>query len=197
MSLVSRVFSERRAVLVPLAIFLIGNVLVLALVVWPLQAAVSGADEARYAGAKAVESARRSEADANAQRAGKDRADVELKRFYGEILPKDFQGAVRVANFALQRLADESRVSLRSGTWDPEVVRDSRLTRMTGQLILTGDYTNIRRFLYEVETAQEFVIIERVELSQATVAQNESQLELALSVATYYHSNARAGGVTR
>jgi Tfp pilus assembly protein PilO len=193
MSLVTRVFSERRAVLVPLTIFLVGNLLVLGLVVWPLQRAVAGAEDARFAAAQRVTAARKLEADAKAQRASKERADVELRQFYGEILPKDFQGAVKVTNFALQRLAEESRVMLRSGQWDPEPIRDSRLSRMTGQVTLIGDYANIRRFLYEVETAQEFVIIESVELSQATVGPNESQLELQLKVATYYLSGAVAG----
>lgn len=197
MNIVRRVFSERRTVLVPLTIFLVGNLAVLALVVWPLQRSVAGAENARYQAAKNVEAARRLEADAKAQRSSKERADTELRKFYSEILPTDFRAAVGVANFTLGRLAERSRVIFRSGHWDQEAIRDSRLSRVTGQVTLVGDYASIRRFLYEVETAEEFLIVESVELSQSSVAQNESQLELALSVATYYLSSPLTGVVDR
>jgi len=53
---------------------------------------------------------------------------------------------------------------------------------------LVGDYQNIRRFLYAVETAREFLVVERVALSQATdlKAGNTGALEVTLDIATYY-----------
>jgi hypothetical protein len=63
---------------------------------------------------------------------------------------------------------------LRSGHWEPEPIKDSRLIRVSGTVTLVGDYANIRRFLYEVETAQEFVVIERVALSEANSTQNDN-----------------------
>lgn len=192
MSVLRRVFSERRAVAIPLTVFLVGNVAVLALVVWPLQRAVAGAEEGRYQAGSMLESARREEAQAKAQRTGKEQADLELKKFYTEILPKDYRGAVEVASFWLSRVAEESRVTFRAGQWDTEQDRDSRLVRVTGQVTLIGDYPSIRRFLYEVETAQEFVIIDEVALSSANATQTDSLLELALSVSTYYLPGATA-----
>ena len=48
MKLVARIFAERRTVMVPLVLFLLANIGVLLGVVWPMQRAVNGADEARY-----------------------------------------------------------------------------------------------------------------------------------------------------
>ena len=197
MNLVRRIFSERRAILIPLVIFLAGNIAVLALVVWPLQRAVNGAQDAQYQAAKDVEAARRAEADAKAGRASKERADTELRTFYNDILPKDFNGAVGVANFWLGRTADDARVAFKTGQWDREITKDSRLSRVTGQVTLIGEYANIRKFLYEVETAQEFVIIESVELSEASTTQNNNLLELGLSVSTYFLTDPRVRTVGR
>jgi len=192
MSLTRRVFTERRVVVLPLILFLVANVAALVFVVWPLQRTVSGAKEEQYQAAKALESARQSESQAKADHASKERADLELLKFYTEVLPKDYRSAIGVASFTLGRLAEQSHVTFKAGQWDREDVRESRLSRVTGNVTLVGEYANIRKFLYEVETAQEFVIIESVKLSQATSSQNDSQLELGLQVATYFIADARA-----
>ena len=80
--------------------------------------------------------------------------------------------------------------------YDHDQVRDSRLTRVTGDITLSGDYANVRRFLYELETSQEFIIIEKVQLSQPNAAQGgNAQLEVALTVATYFVTQAQQGAV--
>ena len=191
-SLARRIFVERRAVDIPLILFLALIIAALAFFLWPLQRAVDGAKEEQYRAAQGVEAARQGEAKVKADRASKERADLELRKFYTEILPKDDRGAVGVASFALNRLAEQSKVTFKAGQWDREVVKDSRLSRVTGKVTLIGDYANIRKFLYEVETTQDFVIIESVELSQASASQNDSLLELSLQVATYYITNAQA-----
>jgi Tfp pilus assembly protein PilO len=59
------------------------------------------------------------------------------------------------------------------------------MMKVGGQVTLTGAYADVRQFLYEVETAEEFVIIEEVSLSQSSVAQGAT-LELTLKIATYF-----------
>jgi hypothetical protein len=194
MSLLARIFAERRVVMVPLAVFLALNVAVLALIVWPLQRRVAGAADEQFQARSGLLTARSLEAQAKAERTGKERADVELRRFYTEILPRDFRGAVGLASFWLGRVAEDARLTFRAGQWDKEALRDSRLTKVTGQVTLVGDYQNIRQFLYDVETAQEFVIIEKVELAQANATQLDSLLEVSLAVATYYVTEPPAGG---
>ena len=191
MSLLRRVFSERRAVVVPVTVFLLGNLAVLALVVWPLQRSVVGGKESQFVAMQEVAAARTQEVQAKTDRANKDRADVELRKFYTEILPKDDRTAIGATTFSLSRLADESQVTFKVGQWDRSEVKDSTLTRLEGQVTLVGEYANVRRFLYEVETAQEFVIIESVQLSSASVTQNDNMLELGLVIATYYQPDAR------
>ena len=191
MSLLRRVFSERRAVVVPLTVFLAANIAVLALVVWPLQRTVAGGKESQWQVTQEVAAARTQEIQAKTDRASKDRADVELQKFYTEILPKDDRTAIGATTFSLNRLAEESNVTFKVGQWDREAVKESTLTRLSGQVTLVGEYANVRRFLYEVETAQEFVIIESVELSSSSVAQNDNMLELGLVIATYYRPDVR------
>ena len=197
MSLIGRIFSERRAVMIPLALFLLANIGVLLGVVWPMKRAVDGADEAHYQATMSLAEARKVELESKAKRNSKDRADVELKKFYSEILPVNFRGAVNVVNFYLQGVAAESKLVFRSGQWEPEALKGSKLTRVSGNVTLLGDYANIRKFLYEVESAQEFVVIERVDLSEANATQNDSRLELTLAVATYYVTDRTTTAVSR
>jgi hypothetical protein len=191
------VFSERRTVVLPLLVFLIANVAVLALVVFPLQQSVTGAEAARVQSGLSLESAKKFQKTAADQKAGKARADVELKKFYTEILPKDFAGARNLTNFWLGHIAEQTGLTYRAGQYESEEVRGSELVRFKGEVTLVGDYANIRRFLYQVETAQEFVIIDKVSLSQPGAAQGGQQLELALSVVTYYRPAAQTGVVSR
>ena len=55
--------------------------------------------------------------------------------------------------------------------------------------MLKGDYRDIRRFIHELETAPEFLVLEHVELTQ-----NENDADkgitVTIQVATYF----RAGG---
>lgn len=197
MNLLRRIFIERRAVVVPLTVFLLGNIAVLALAVWPLQRTVAGGKESQWQATQGVAAARTQEIQAKTDRAGKDRADIELRKFYTEILPKDDRTAIGATTFSLSRLADESHVTFKVGQWDRVAVKESTLTRLEGQVTLVGEYSNIRKFLYEVETAQEFVIIESVELSSASVTQNDNMLELGLVIATYYRPDVRTAAVNR
>ena len=197
MSLLRRVYSERRAVVVPLTVFLLGNLAVLALVVWPLQRTVAGGKESQFVATQGVAAARTQEIQAKTDRANKDRADIELRKFYTEILPKDDRTAIGATTFSLSRLADEAHVTFKVGQWDRSDVKDSTLRRLEGQVTLVGEYSNVRRFLYEVETAQEFVIIESVQLSSASVTQNDNMLELGLVIATYYQPDSPLAAVRK
>ena len=62
---------------------------------------------------------------------------------------------------------------------------------------VVGDYTNIRKFLYDVETAEEFVIIEEVGLSQLENVRGGDLLELELKLATYFLPRTPAGALTK
>ena len=187
MSLTRRVFKERRNVVLPILILLALNVIVLAAVVYPLKQSVDGAAEARSKAELALASAQKDHKTAVDQKGSKGRADTELKKFYTEVLPKDFAAARNLTNFWLGRIADQSKLTFRAGQYESdEKDRDSHLMKFKGDITLVGDYADIRRFLYEVETAQEFIVIESVVLSSPGAMQPGAQIELTLSVATYY-----------
>ena len=51
---------------------------------------------------------------------------------------------------------------------------------------LTGSYPDIRNFLHEIETAPEFVVIDRVTLSEGV--ESDDSLRLALELSTYFRN---------
>ena len=52
-------------------------------------------------------------------------------------------------------------------------------------MLLQGDYESIRRFIYEVETSPDFLIIDGVTLDKGEPAR---PLTLKLELSTYYRS---------
>jgi hypothetical protein len=196
MNLWRRVLNERRRVVLPLVIALVANVAVLALVVLPLKRGVSGSQQASLDAAMNLAKARKEDVDAKTARTSLERGDVELKKFYAEILPHDYSGSIDLLSDLLGDAADEAHLRYQAGSWDREDVRESSLTKITGQITLTGDYNNIRQFLYNLETAKEFVVVEKVELSQANTVRANNALEVSLNVATYYLAEPpqKAGG---
>ena len=197
MSLWKRIYLERRRVLLPVIALLAIKVGVLLLVVLPLARSVTLAERGALDARLDLATAQRQQTQAAAQRDGRDRAIVELQKFYDDVLPGSIAHATEVTNFWLQGVAEQYGVRFHSGAWAPDDVRDSSLIVYTGQVTLTGDYSDIRKFLYHVETAEQFVIVDAVELSRASAVQDESAIEVALTVSTYYLAPAGRGARAR
>ncbi len=53
-------------------------------------------------------------------------------------------------------------------------------------MTLRGNYEDIRRFIYQVETGSDFIVIDSIALQQGEEA--GSPLTLALGLSTYYHA---------
>ncbi len=190
-SLLRRIFLERRAVLLPLLVAFVVTVGVLLLVVLPLRQAVKGAEDDALASRMNLVAAKTAEKGAKQAQAGKERADQEMKKFYAEILPRNFDAAANLISFWPIKIAQQSRVKWSSGTTQTKALQDpSNLVKVSSKATLTGEYADIRRFLYEIETAEQFVIIESVELSQSGSAQSSGVLEVSLEIATYYVNEA-------
>ena len=66
-----------------------------------------------------------------------------------------------------------------------EPVDESSLDRMSANVSLSGDYSNIRRFIYDLETAEEFFVVESVKLAPSS-RRGGGSLEVLLGVATYF-----------
>lgn len=186
-SLLRRIFIERRTVLLPLVVAAVGAVGVLLLLVLPLRQSVKGAEQDALNARVNLAGARAAEKGAKQAQAGKERADQEMKKFYAEILPRNFDAAANLISFWPIKIAQQSRVKWSSGTTQTKPLQEpSNLVKVSSKATLTGDYADIRRFLYEIETAEQFVIIESVELSQSGSAQSTGVLEVSLEIATYY-----------
>lgn len=185
--LLRRIFLERRAVLLPLLVAFVVTVGVLLLVVLPLRQAVKSAEDDALQSRLNLAAAKAAEKGAKQAQAGKERADQEMKKFYAEILPRNFDSAANLISFWPIKIAQQSRVKWSSGTTQTKALQDpSNLVKVSSKATLTGEYADIRRFLYEIETAEQFVIIESVELSQSGSAQSSGVLEVSLEIATYY-----------
>ncbi len=139
MNLVRRVFTERRSAVLPVMVFLLANVGVLALGVFPLQRSVANLKAGELEALTARGQAAKAEAAAKAAALGKDRAESELRKFYGEVLPVSAQSASQLTYAWLDRLAKESGVAYDRGTFKEDEVRESRLMRWTGKVKLVGE----------------------------------------------------------
>ena len=64
-----------------------------------------------------------------------------------------------------------------------------RLERLNIAMELTGDYADMRDFIYDLENSPEFVAIEGIALAED--AQKEDELTLSLSLSTYYRGGER------
>jgi Tfp pilus assembly protein PilO len=187
MTIIRRVAAEKRAFVLPLAVALVGNVLFYALAVYPLSRTVAGAEERSRAAALDLQNAAQSHAAAQATLTGKSRADEELRKFYRDVLPAGYGRARETLYPRLIQFAQRAGLRPgRSALEPPKAVDDSPLGQIQMTFIVVGDYSGIREFIHELETAPEFVIIERVALAQSET--REAGLQLTLDVTTYYQA---------
>ncbi len=179
-----RIAAEKRAFVWPLAIALAANVVLYAVAVYPLARTVGSSEQRAQAARSARQSAEREYAAARATLEGKDRADRELKKFYAEVLPADQAAARRITYLRLSRLARDAGLEPGHARFAPKDVKESSLTQLETTVELQGDYRAIRRFVYLLESAPEFTIIQNVQLAST----EEGPLRLTLSLATYYRT---------
>jgi len=188
MSFWRRIYHERRRILLPLALVFIGNIAVLLLAIVPLQSSMEAAETEAAAAVADLAAAKRSEDRVAAASKSRVQADAQLKEFYGKILPKDFATARKTTSLWLQQAAADAGLAFKSFRFVPDDVDDSRLSKATATMNLQGRYSDIRRFLHAIETAEEFIVIERVEVAQSDSTQlgRDSALAIDLTVATYF-----------
>ena len=183
-----RVVTEKRAVVLPLAIALGANVVLYAAAVYPLARTVGTAEQRASIARAARQAAEREHAAARATLEGKDRADQELRKFYAEVLPANQTAARRITYLRLDRLAREAGLEPGRARFEPKEVKNSSLTELETTLELQGDYRAIRRFVYLLETAPEFLVLENVQLSQ--VEEAKSDINVTVNIATYLRTGA-------
>jgi Tfp pilus assembly protein PilO len=184
-----RILTEKRSLIWPLALVLVANGLVYALVVYPLSQKVELGEQEAAGANHALLMARREHANARATVTGKGQADAELKKFYSDVLPPDLSGARRITYLPLEHLAEESNLRLLRQALSPDERGRGPLAKLTTTATLTGEYRDIRKFLHQLETRPEFIVLENVDLSQ-TDSEMSRGITVTVQVATYF----RTGG---
>lgn len=184
-----RVMAEKRHLIIPLVLAIIANVLLYALVVFPLGRQVRSAEDDAHVQRDLLHRARLDYQSAKATVSGKQQADVALQTFYKDVLPADQGIARRLTYTRLAQLAKEANVQLEHGTNEVKPEKGSDLSKLTTSYTLTGDYRDVRRFIYSLETAPEFIVLENISLTSATGEQAQARsLAMNLEIATYFRT---------
>ena len=183
---IKRILLEKRVMLGVVGMTLLVDVGLYTFAVYPLTLRVATARERADAASQRLAVSRETLGVARGTMAAKDRVEADLLEFYGGVLPQDLASARGLTYARLSALARESNLQLERRGSTSEEDEDRTLGRLRTTMLLAGDYRDIRRFLYELETSPEFIVIEKVVLSHG----NEvgSTLTLALGVSTYYRS---------
>jgi hypothetical protein len=188
MPLWKRILVEKRALMVPLVLGLIGNLAAYGLWVYPLGVKSAGAADRAAAAARSLKVAEGELASARALVVGKSRAEKELATFFDQVLPPDLPSARRLTYATLPSLAKKSNVRLLDRRFEVEKTeKNARLGLLKVHTVWQCDYESFRRFIYALESASPFVIIDDVSL-----AQNEATkpLTLVMELSTYFRLGA-------
>jgi Tfp pilus assembly protein PilO len=183
-SLWRRLLADHRRVILPLAIAFVVNVLVYALLVYPLAQRVANVEERNRSAEQALAQARRQHDAASGALSGKERATVELATFYKDVLPADLAGARRLTYLRLAQLVREAGLEFKTSAYEPVDERDSTLQRLRIRLQVQGSWDDIRTLIYQLDTAPEFVVIDNIVVSEGQ--EEGSALDLGLELSTYY-----------
>ena len=188
MTLARRIFVEKRVLIIPVALGVILNIAAYLFVVRPLAVKSAGVADRAIAARQALTLAERDLAAARALVTGTSRADEELATFYEQVLPADQNSARRVTYLSLYHLARKMNVKFLDRKTEVEPPkRDARVGRWKIRTELQGDYENLRQFIYALESAPEFVIIDDVTLSQNDATK---PLTLTIELSSYYRLDA-------
>ena len=184
-----RIVAERRRTLTTLALLLVANVALYALVVYPLGQRVANIEQRDQAAEQGLRTARAEHAQATGTLTGKDRAATELATFYRDVLPADLSGARRLIHLRLLQLARQSGMEFQRWEFERVEDRESTLSSLRTEMILSGSYNDMRTFIHQLETAPEFVVIENVSLAEEDA--NAGALVVTLQLATYFRDEGR------
>ena len=186
--LLRRAAAEHRRLLVVLALVCAANVLLYTLLVYPLSQRGANVEQRDQAAEQALAQARAEHERASGTLTGKARASAELATFYSDVLPQDLAGARRLTYLRLARLARDSTLQYERASYDPGIEPGSTLTRLEIQMVLSGTYADMREFMYQLEAAPEFVVIDNVQLEEDS--NEEGLLVVTLDLSTYYQDEA-------
>lgn len=178
-----RVFTEHRWFFVALLAVLAVNVGVYAGYIHPLASSVADADSRAAEAARARLEARRELDAATGIARSRERAEAELRTFDRDVLPADLDAAHKLTYVDLAVRARQHNLKIARRTESPGRERGSRFGRLEIGVTLEGRYQDIRRFVYGLEKAPGFVVIDDMAISPGP---SQDVLELTMALSTYY-----------
>ncbi len=183
----SRVLHDKRSIVLPIALGIVANLLLYALIVFPLSRQVASAQAEAATQHELLAKAVAEYNSAKKTVTGKKQADAALEKFYKEVLPATSSVARSLTYTRLSQLAKQANVRLEHGNNAIAPEKGTKLSKLTTTYTLTGDYRDVRRFIYSLETAPEFIVLENVALTAAS-EQSGRTLAVLLDIATYFRS---------
>jgi Tfp pilus assembly protein PilO len=181
--LARRIAAEHRRILIPLSLALLVNVIVYVAFVYPLSQRVANIEQREATAEQTLAAARREHAQASGALTGRARASAELTTFYSDVLPQGLTGARRLTYLRLSTLARDANLRLLNLQAEAADVENSALEQLKIQMQLVGAWPDIRDFIYQLEIAPEFVVIDNVQLAEGAEG---GALSLAMNLSTYY-----------
>jgi len=182
----SRIFEEKRRLVIPVIGGLALNVVLFAGVVYPLRARARSTEARAQQAAQQLQAAEREDADARGISEGRERTELALKAFYKDVLPATPAQARQATFLRLTQLAEQHNLDQSRRSTDPKQERDSMLARVQISMTLQGNYNDIKRFIYEVESGTDFIVIDSIAIQQGSEV--NAPLTLALNLSTYYRA---------
>ncbi len=188
MTTANRIFSEKRRLIVPLAIAAAANLAALALLVYPLSRRVASGETRATVAAQRLAAASLDYRAARATLEGRQRTDTQLDKFYVEVLPHNQAAARKITYLRLAQLARAGNLDYQQRAINQEHTKGSTLSQLVLTMTLEGDYRDIRSFIHTLETAPDFIVVRSVSLAKPGDA--KKALTVALTLATYYRADA-------
>lgn len=184
--LLGQIFGDYRRLILALAVVAIVNMAVDALVIYPLSLKVGSSERRAATVTEQLRAAQKDSDGVHATLAKTGQAESDLARFYTDVLPADISGARRLTYARLASMASEHNLTIVQRSYALDDSYKGRLERLQIEMSINGEYPDIRDFIYAVETAPEFVVIENVGVTEGARAQ--SGLTVALRLATYFRA---------
>ena len=190
MTLLRRVADEKRVLVLLVAAVLAVDAALYALVVLPGSRARARAEERAARAGNDRDAARRTLAAAEAALAGTTEAAAAVETFYLDVLPRSLADARSRTSLRLADLAAQHGLVMEQRSTAPDPAGEGRLARLRMTMRLAGEYRDLRRFVYALETGAEFLVIEEIALRDGDRAQAAQVLTIGL--ATYYEAGSGA-----
>jgi Tfp pilus assembly protein PilO len=195
MTAANRIFAEKRRLIVPLAIAAAANLAALALLVYPLSRRVESSEARAQQASQQLAAASLDYRKARATLEGRQHTDKQLDQFYVDVLPHSQAAARRITYLRLAQLARDQNLDYQQRAIGQEHEKGSTLSQMVLTMTLEGEYRDIRAFIHTLETASDFIVVRSVGLAKPRGGKKD--LNVALTLATYYHADPDADDAQR